>query len=73
LRAEGFSCSLDVLYRGLEISTLQFLIKKILFFSAAFFINFWSHQNPGSGTGSGSGDEMTKNAWIQINKTEIFA
>jgi hypothetical protein len=29
LRAEGFSCSLGVLYRGLEISKLQFLIKKI--------------------------------------------
>jgi hypothetical protein len=29
LRAEGFSCSLGVLYGGLEISKLQFLIKKI--------------------------------------------
>jgi hypothetical protein len=29
LRAEGFSCSLAVLYGGLEISKLQFLIKKI--------------------------------------------
>jgi hypothetical protein len=29
LRAEGFSCSLGVLYRGLGISKLQFLIKKI--------------------------------------------
>ncbi len=28
LRAEGFSCSLDGLYEGLEISKLQFLIKK---------------------------------------------
>jgi hypothetical protein len=28
LRAEGFSCSLDVLYGGLGISKLQFLIKK---------------------------------------------
>jgi hypothetical protein len=27
LRAEGFSCSLDVLYGGLGISKLQFLIK----------------------------------------------
>jgi hypothetical protein len=32
LRAEGFFCSLDVLYRGLGISKLQFLIKKILNF-----------------------------------------
>jgi hypothetical protein len=29
LRAEGFSCSLGVLYEGLGISKLQFLIKKI--------------------------------------------
>jgi hypothetical protein len=28
LRAEGFSCSLGVLYGGLGISKLQFLIKK---------------------------------------------
>ncbi len=29
LRAEGFSCDLGVLYRGLGISKLQFLIQKI--------------------------------------------
>ncbi len=29
LKAEGFSCSLGVLYGGLGISKLQFLIKKI--------------------------------------------
>jgi hypothetical protein len=29
LTAEGFSCSLSVLYGGLGISKLQFLIKKI--------------------------------------------
>jgi len=29
LRAEGFSCSLGVLYGGLGIIKLQFLIKKI--------------------------------------------
>jgi hypothetical protein len=29
LRAEGFSDSLDVLYEGLEKSTLKFLIKQI--------------------------------------------
>jgi hypothetical protein len=28
LRAEGFSCSLGVLYGGIEISKLQFLIEK---------------------------------------------
>ncbi len=36
LRAEGFSCSLGVLYGCLGIRKLQFLIKKIIFFS------FWS-------------------------------
>jgi hypothetical protein len=39
LRAEGFSCSLGVLYVGLEISKLQFLIKKIkiIFLVVNFF------------------------------------
>ncbi len=36
--AEDLSCSLDVLYGGLGISELQFLIKKILFFFST--INF---------------------------------
>ncbi len=30
MRSEGCSCSLEVLYRGLRISKLQFLIKKRL-------------------------------------------
>jgi hypothetical protein len=37
LRAEGFSCSLGVLYRGLGISKLQFLFKKYNFFSFKYF------------------------------------
>jgi hypothetical protein len=44
LRAEGFSCSLGVLYGGLGISKLQFLIKKI---EIKFPFNF----RPGSGSG----------------------
>ncbi len=41
LRAEGFSCSLGVLYGGLEISELQFLIKKIeIKFPAVNFFQF---------------------------------
>jgi hypothetical protein len=41
LRAEGFSCSLGVLYGGLGISTLQFLIKKIeIKFPAIIFFQF---------------------------------
>jgi hypothetical protein len=49
LRAEGFSCSLGVLYGGLRISKLQFLIKKIEIKFPA--INFRS-SNPGSVSGS---------------------
>jgi hypothetical protein len=41
LRAEGFSCSLGVLYGGLGISKLQFLIKKIeIKFPAINFFQF---------------------------------
>ena len=39
LRAEGFSCSLGVLYGGLGISKLQFLIKKIKI--KFLFVNFF--------------------------------
>ncbi len=44
LRAEGFFYNLDILYGGLGIGKLQFLIykkkkKKILL---SFFFNFWS-------------------------------
>ncbi len=44
LRAEGFFCILDVLYGGLGIGKLQFLIfKKYNFFPAVnCFFNFWS-------------------------------
>ncbi len=51
LRGEGFSCSLGVLYGGLGISKLHFLIKKIAIkFPALIFFNFRS-SNPGSGSG----------------------
>jgi hypothetical protein len=41
LRAEGFSCRLGVLYGGLGISKLQFLIKKIeIKFPAVIFFQF---------------------------------
>jgi hypothetical protein len=41
LRAEGFSCSLGVLYGGLGINKLQFLIKKIeIKFPAINFFQF---------------------------------
>ncbi len=45
LRAEGFSCSLGVLYGGLGISKLQYLIKKIeIKFPAINFFSILSHQ-----------------------------
>ncbi len=51
-RAECFFCNLDVLYGGLEISKLLFLIqKKFNFFSCKFF-SIFGHKNPGSGSGS---------------------
>ncbi len=41
LRAEGFSCSLGVLYVGLGIGKVQFLIQKnLIFFSAVIFYQF---------------------------------
>jgi hypothetical protein len=43
LRAEGFSCSLDVIYEGLKIGKLKFFILKMFnFFSSVIFSpNFW--------------------------------
>jgi hypothetical protein len=45
LIAEGFSCSLGVLYGGLGISKLQFVIKKIeIKFPAINFFSILGHQ-----------------------------
>ena len=61
-RAEGFSCSLGVLYGGLGISKLQFLIKKIeIKVPAKIFSNFRS-SNPGSGSGIWSRDPESRSA-----------
>jgi hypothetical protein len=39
--SDGFFCNLDILYGGLGIGELQFLIKKICnFFSAVIFFQF---------------------------------
>ncbi len=41
MRAEGFFCNLYILYGGLGIGKLQFLIKKdLIFFSAVIFFQF---------------------------------
>jgi hypothetical protein len=56
LRAEGFFCSLDVLFGGIGIGKLHFLSKK--YFYKIFrckFLSIFGHQNAGSGSGSGSG------------------
>jgi hypothetical protein len=43
LRAEGFFCNLDVLYGGLWIGKLKFLIPtKFIFFQFYFFFNICS-------------------------------
>jgi hypothetical protein len=56
MRAEGFSCSLGVLYGGLRISKLQFLIKKIeIKFPAISFFSILGHQTLDPDPGSGSG------------------
>ncbi len=63
LRAEGFSCSFDVLFGGLGISKSQFLIKKYqIFFQLWIFFNFWS-SIPGSGSIVGL------KCWIRIRNT----
>ncbi len=59
--AEGFSCSLGVLYRGLRISKLQFLTKKIkIKFPALNFFSILGHQTLDPDPGSGSA--IIKNA-----------
>jgi hypothetical protein len=61
LRAEGFSCSLGVLYGGLGISKLQFFIKKIESkFPAINFFSILGHQTLDPDPESGS--TIRKNA-----------
>ncbi len=55
MRAEGFSCSLGVLYGGLGISKWQLLKKKIkIKFSAVIFFSVLGHQTLDPDPGSGS-------------------
>jgi hypothetical protein len=61
LRAEGVSCSLGILYGGLGISKLQFLIKKIeIKFPAIIFFSILGHQTLDPDLESGSA--IRKNA-----------
>jgi hypothetical protein len=47
LRAQGFKCSLDVLYRGLCVSEFKSLIKNIYKkFSAVYFYQFFVMKSP---------------------------
>ncbi len=73
LRAEGFSCSLGVLYGGQGISKLQFLIQKIeIKFPAKFFFQFqvikpWIRiRDPDPESGSGIRIRNQKKCWIRI-------
>jgi hypothetical protein len=61
LRAKGFSCSLDVLSGGLEISKLQFFGKKndTIIFQLYFLFNVWSSKPCNAGSGSDSGFNET--------------
>jgi hypothetical protein len=69
-KAGGFFCNLDILYGGLGIGKLQFLIKKkLLFFSAVIFFQILTikaldpdpapypdpYWPPSGSSGSGSG------------------
>jgi hypothetical protein len=61
LRAEGFSCSLGVLYGGLGISKMQFLIKKIkIKFPGVNFFSILGHLTVDPDPESGSA--IRKNA-----------
>jgi hypothetical protein len=74
LRAEGLSCSLCVLYGGLGITKLQFFIKKMSNFFSCKLFSIFDHQNTGfrTGSGSGSGSAIRKNALNQCGPTRIF-
>jgi hypothetical protein len=49
LRAEGFTCSLGVLYGGIGIQVnCNFLFLKSQIFVAGHFFPFFGHRNPGS-------------------------
>jgi hypothetical protein len=68
LRAESFSCSLDVLHGGLWIKKLLVLKIKLDFFSANFFTIF-GLQNSRSGSGSGSAlTWLTDTIYIYIHR-----
>jgi hypothetical protein len=63
LRAEGVFYNLDILYGGLGIGKLQFLIKKK--FCCNFFYNIWSLK-PWIRIGSGSGLVFILRCWIRM-------
>ncbi len=72
LRAEGFFRSLGVLYGGLGISKLQFLIKKIeIKFPAINFFPILGHQTLDPDPGSGIRIRNYKKCWIRIQSMRI--
>ena len=71
LRAEDFFYNLDILYGGLGIGKLQFLIKKKIKIKISVVI-FWSFK-PWIRIGFGSGSVLASNIklWIRIRKKLI--
>ncbi len=70
MSAEGFSCSMDVLFEGLGMSKL---IKKIFEkISASKSLLMFGHQDPGPGSESGSGlvPYSSKNAGSGVSQSE---
>jgi hypothetical protein len=57
---------LDVLYDGLVISELQFLIKKEKFFSAVLISSIFGHQKPGSGSATKLGTFLGQQAFTLL-------
>ncbi len=76
MRAEGFSCSLDVLYGGPGIS--KFLIEKSKKMSAVFFFSsIFGHQNPGCGLDPDSlemldPDRYPDPHWYKVERVRIL-
>ncbi len=59
MRAEVFSCSLDVFYEGLGISKLPIFDIKKKNLSAVNILATFGHQNPGSGLDADADPEST--------------
>jgi hypothetical protein len=75
LRAEGFFCTLDVLYGGLGIGKLSVVFdqNKYIFFSAVNFFLIFGHQNPGSGSNECGSATLARYQTKVDMKKELFS